>query len=147
MTAENVIPADLVTVKWSADGSNPQPVPGCKTVGIPEVSQEYRDRTSLDSPDRFKEYGLGMKDTGELTLSCFYSKEVYSQASSFHAAGKPVHFEIEFPPVEGQSSGDKVEYRAYVLPAIPTTDYDGDLVTELRLRPTGKPDWTEGAAA
>jgi len=143
---ENAIAADLIKVEWSADGTGHVVIPGCKTVAIPEETTEYRDRTSLESPGRNKEYGVGLTDTGELSLSCFYTKELYSQAAAYKATGKPVHFKVTLPAGEGQSAGDTFEYTAYVNPTVPATDYDGDLMTDLKLRPTGLVTWTQGAA-
>lgn len=144
---ENVIAADLATIEWSADGATWAEIPGCKTVGIPEVSEEYRDRTSLDTVNGHKEFGPGLKDAGEVSLNCFYSKELYSQAAAYNAARKPVHFRVTLPAVTGQSAGDTFAYKAYVNPSVPSTDVDGDLMTTLKLRTTGGVTWTEGAAA
>ena len=144
--AQNVIAADQVTVEWSADGvdGNYVEIVGCKTVGIPEVSQDYRDRTSLDSPAGFKEFGPGLKDAGELTLSCFYSVALYKLAALYNAARKPVYFRVIFPAVDPQVSGDQFVYQAYVNPSVPSVDGDGDLMTDLKLRTTGAVTWTEG---
>lgn len=147
--AENVIDADLCDIEWSEDGqeANWSIIPGCKTVGIPEVTPTYKDRTSLDSPGRSKEYGVGMDDSSEVTLSCFYSAALYSQAAAYKAARKLVYFRVKLPPAEGQSTGDIFAYRAYVSPSMPSTDQDGDLMTDLKLKPSGVLSWTEGAAA
>ncbi|UWR61386.1 hypothetical protein [Phaeobacter inhibens] len=151
MTAENVVPGDLCTVEWSVDGvfapAGADAIPGCKTVGIPEENPEYRNRTSLTSPGRHHEWGVGMTDTSELTLSCFYSTDLYKKALGFKESRKPIHIRVSIVPEEGvQSTGDVIEYKAYVNPSIPTTDFDGDLMTDLKLRPTGIVSWTEGAA-
>ena len=80
--AENVIAGDLADIEWSPDGEEATfvVIKGCKTVGIPEENPEYRDRTSLDSPGRSREWGVGLTDTSELTLSCFYSAALYELA-------------------------------------------------------------------
>lgn len=145
--AENVIAGDLVDVEWSADDvdANYEIVTGCKTVGIPEETPEYRDRTSLDSPGRSREYGVGLTETSELTLSCFYSPDLYEKALQFKQAGQPVYFRVSLPPVEGQqTSGDVFKYRAFVSPAIPEADHEGDLMCDIKLRPTGVIEWTKG---
>lgn len=147
--AENVIAADLADIEWSADGvdANYVVIKGCKTIGLPEENPEYRDRTSLDSPGRFKEYGVGLTDIGEVTLSCFYSTDLYEQALAYKTAGQPVYFRVTLPPEEGvQSAGDTFVYKAYVNPSMPSVDQDGDLMTDLKLRPTGALTWTKGAA-
>jgi hypothetical protein len=141
--AENVIPGDLCDVQWSEDGVAWEVIKGCKTVGIPEESPEYRDRTSLDSPGRSKEYGVGLTDTGELTLSCFYSADLYEQALA--RKGKVIFFKVDLPAVDGeQLTGDAFDYKAFVNPSIPSVDVDGDLMTDLKLRPTGVVGWTKG---
>lgn len=147
--AQNVIDADLCDIEWSEDGQedNWLIIPGCKTVGIPEITQTTKDRTSLDSPGRSKEYGVGMNDSSELTLACFYSAALYSKASAYRSARKLVYFRVKLPAAEGQSAGDIFAYRAYVNPSVPAPDEDGDLMTDLKLRPSGVISWTEGAAA
>lgn len=141
--AENVIPGDLCDVQWSVDGIAWEVIVGCKTVGIPEENPEYRDRTSLDSPGRSKEYGVGMTETSELTLSCFYSSGLYEKALA--RKGKSIFFKVDLPPVEDvQLTGDSFDYKAFVNPSIPSVDVDGDLMTDLKLRPTGLVGWTKG---
>ncbi|MCI5095779.1 MAG: hypothetical protein MRY77_05655 [Rhodobacteraceae bacterium] len=145
--AQNVISGDEIVVEWGTDGVTYAVIKGCKTVGIPEETQEYRDRTSLDSPGRSKEYGTGMTDTSELTLSCFYSKELYALAKSYKASGNPIYIRNTLPAMDDQSAGDTFVYQAFVNPSVPAVDVDGDLMTDLKLRPTGVVTWTEGAAA
>lgn len=142
---QNAIAADLIDVEWSTDGITYVVIPGCKTVAIPEEVQEWRDRTSLDSPGRSKEYGPGMTDTSEMSLSCFYSKELYAQAAAYKAAGVPVYFKATLPVGADQSTGDSFQYTGYVNPTVPSVDADGDLMTDLKVRPTGVVTWTQGA--
>ncbi|WP_417839829.1 hypothetical protein [Tritonibacter scottomollicae] len=146
--AENVIAGDLVGIEWSVDEveGNFAVIKGCKTVGIPEENPEYRDRTSLDSPGRTREYGVGLTEVSELTLSCFYSAELYEQALAFKASGVPVFFRVKLPMIGDQATnGDVFAYKAFVNPSIPAVDQDGDLMTDLKLRPTGLINWTKGA--
>lgn len=145
--AENVIAGDLADVEWSADDvdGNFEIIVGCKTVGIPEENPEYRDRTSLDSPGRTREYGVGMTEVAELTLSCYYSADLYQKALAYKVAGLPVFFRVKLPITGDQvTNGDVFKYKAFVNPSIPAVDQDGDLMTDLKLRPTGLIDWTRG---
>lgn len=146
--AENVIAGDLADIEWSPDGEEATfvVIKGCKTVGIPEENPEYRDRTSLDSPGRSREWGVGLTDTSELTLSCFYSAALYELAAGYKASGKPVFFRVKLPMMEGQAtSGDVFAYKAFVNPSVPSVDHEGDLMTDLKLRPTGLISWTKGS--
>lgn len=145
--AQNVIAADLADIEWSPDDvdGNYEVIVGCKTVGIPELSPEYRDRTSLDSPGRFKEYGVGLTDVSEVTLSCFYSAELYEKAQTYKASEVPVYFRVKLPPVPGvQTTGDTFVYTALVNPSVPAVDQDGDLMIDLKLRTSGALVWTKG---
>lgn len=145
--AQNVIAADLADIEWSEDDqdANYEIIPGCKTVGIPELSPDYRDRTSLDSPGRFKEYGVGLTDVSEVTLSCFYSAELYEKALQFKNSEVPVYIRVKLPPVAGvQTTGDTFVYTALVNPSVPSVDQDGDLMTDIKLRTTGAVVWTKG---
>lgn len=145
--AQKVVAGDLCDIEWSADGAAWEVIKGCKTVGIPEENPEYRDRTSLDSPGRYKEYGVGLTDTSELTLNCFYSTSLMEKALAYKAAGKPVYFRVTLPPEEDvQSTGDEFAYQAFLNPSVPAIDHEGDLMTDLKLRPTGVVGWTKGAA-
>ncbi|AUQ93862.1 hypothetical protein VWZ88_15880 [Phaeobacter sp. JH20_36] len=147
MTADLVIAADECDVEWSEDGATWAEVPGCKTIAIPKVTTETRDRTSLSSPGRFREWGRGMKDTSEVTLNCFYHPDLQEKAIGYDNANKLVHFRVQLPPIEGlQSTGDKFQYVAFVTPGVPDTDFDNDLMLALELRPSGPLDWTKGAA-
>lgn len=142
--AQNVIAGDLCTVNWGDDGSTWSEIPGCKTVGIPEEVQEWRDRTSLDSPGRNREWGAGLKDLSELTLNCYYSSALYEQALAYEAANAPIYIQVELPAMGGAATGDVFEYQAWLVPSIPSVDQEGDLMCDLKLRPTGASTWTKG---
>ncbi|TDK51138.1 hypothetical protein [Antarcticimicrobium luteum] len=143
------IPADLVTVEWSLDDVdlNFAPIPGIDTVFIPEVTQEWRDRTTLNTPGRFKQYGKGLKDTSEGTIGCFYSKELWEQAAAMSAQETPIYIRVTFPPDPDQTAGDVFKYATHIIPSLPSTDKNGDMRTDLKLRPTGAIAWVKGALA
>ena len=141
------IPVYGAVVEWSDDGAAFVPIPGAKQVTLPEVSPSFNDVTSLDSPDGCKEYSRGLKDPGEITLGCLYSKELYAAALAKSNAGTPTHFRVTLAAGEDQSTGDVFGWKAWVTPSLPSADVEGDMMMDLKQRVTGNMSWTEGAAA
>lgn len=142
-----IIPAYGATIEWSDDGVAYAAIPKSKAVVVPEVSTEYRDRTNLDSPNGFKEYGKGLKDGGELTISCYYNKALYAVAVAKGALANPPYIKVTLTADDDQSVGDEFVYRAWVTPSIPEADAEGDMMINLKLKVTGDVTWTQGAAA
>ena len=79
------IPVYGSVIEWSNDGATWAAIPKPRQVIIPEVSREYRDVTNLDSPNGFREFQKGLKDGGEFTLECYYTKEGYAAAAAKEA--------------------------------------------------------------
>lgn len=145
---EKIIPLYGSTVEWSNDGSTWAEIPKARNVAIPEITKSYRDTTNLDSPNGFREYTAGLKDGGEITLECYYSKELYAAAETKAALATAQYFRITLEPDEDQSAGDRFEYRGFVTPSIPAAgDIDGDIMLNILVRTTGDLTWTQGAAA
>ena len=141
------IPIYGATIEWSDDGSSWTNIPKADSVRIPNVSQEYRDVTNLDSPDGFREWQKGLKDGGEFSLECLYSKELWKAAAAKAALVTAPYFRVTLVPDTDQSAGDKFQWQAHVNPSIPDGEIDGDMKISLDLRVTGGVSWTEGAAA
>lgn len=51
-----------------------------KSVEPPTTSKSQRDRTTLDSPNKTRQYGQGFKDTGDFSMTCLYSGDGYEEA-------------------------------------------------------------------
>ena len=92
---------------------------------------------------------LGMKSEVATDLFEEWNKKcehLYEQALAFKASGVPVFFRVKLPMIGDQATnGDVFAYKAFVNPSIPAVDQDGDLMTDLKLRPTGLINWTKGA--
>ena len=141
------IPVYGSLVEWSDDGSAFTEILGAKGISIPEVSQDFNDVTSLNSPAGFKEYSKGMKDAGDISLSCFYSALLYAAAQAKADGATPTYFRLTFPAGEGQSTGDVFTWRAWVTPSVPSQDVGGDIMVELKQKVTAGVAWAAGAAS
>lgn len=143
MTAFPLISA---TVEWSDDGTVWAPIPGAENAVIPEVDQDYKEATRLDSPNGFKEYSKGLKDAGTISLMCDYSKELYAAAVAKNNSATPTYFRITLEPDASQSAGDVFSWQAWVTPSVPGKKPGEDLMIELKQRVTGDVSWDQGAA-
>lgn len=141
------IPVYGATIEWSDDGSTFAAIPKCKAIVIPEVTQDYREVTNLDSVNGFREYVPSLKDGGELTLEALYSKELYDAAVTKRDAGTLVTVKVTLPVDTDQDTGDEFEWTAYVNPSIPQGEIDGDVMINLNFRTSGDVSWTEGTAS
>lgn len=141
------IPVYGGSVEWSDDGTTWVPIPGAKGITVPEVSQDFKDATSLDSPNGFKEYSKGLKDAGEITLSCNYSKALYAAAAAKAASATATYLRVTLVPDTDQSAGDTFAWQAWVTPSVPQADVEGDMMLDIKQRVTGGVTWTQGAAA
>lgn len=135
------------TVEKSADGVTWVPIPELKGLILPEDEPSWVDATTLDSPGGYREYIPGLKDAGELTVVGGYTPDGFSALHADQATGNIFHFRTTLPAYAGQSSGDVFTCTAY--PTVKATNGDdagNDLRMELKLRMSGKPTYTKGAA-
>ena len=135
------------TVKWGTDGTTFAAIPGVKNIVVPTVSRDYNDRTSLDSTGGFKEYSPGLKDGGEITVECFYTPDLYSDALAKQNGDAVIYFEVTLPAGAGQAAGDEFVYTGYVTVEVPSAEVGADMMLNINVRTTGAPYYTKGAAA
>ena len=62
------------TAERSVDGVAYTKIAGVKSVTVPTIKSQKRDRTSLDTVGNAKEFGKGRTEYGEFTMECFSSK-------------------------------------------------------------------------
>ena len=138
------IPVYGAVVEWSDDGVAFDRIAKAKNVVVPEVSKDFRDVTTLDSVDSFRDWAKGLKDGGELTLETFYSKEGYVAAVAKEALSGGAYFRVTLALDDDQLTGDAFTWRAHVTPVIPGETVEGDLMLNLNLRTTGAVAWVQG---
>lgn len=133
------------TVAWSTTASGYVTIAECKTLLVPAVSPEYIDVTSLDSTSGFREYIVGLKDPGEITLECNYTGAVYSSAKTYGDAGALVYFETTLAQTAAQTvSGDSFTFAGYVVPSVPAVNTGEEVKLELSIRLTGDVTYAAG---
>lgn len=127
------------TLERSPDGIAYTEVPRVRGLVLPKVTTEYQDVTSLDSPERFREYIKGLKDIGEVSIVCGYTREGYQAWAADEASDDPVYYRGTL------ANGDIFEFQAFAS-ITPNADDAGAPVTiEITLRGTGPIDFTAGA--
>lgn len=119
-------------------------IPECKGVAIPVTAQEYAEVTNLDSPGGYREYIKGLKDLGEITLTCGYTSEGYAQQVADNQAPDAIFYRVTLRPAPDQTSGDVFVYRGFPTPT-PVENGLGEAIgMDVVIRTTGDVDWTAG---
>ncbi|EBA11793.1 phage tail tube protein [Roseobacter sp. CCS2] len=124
------------TLERSTDGIAYTAVPRVRGLVLPKVTTEYQDVTSLDSPERFREYIKGLKDIGEVSVVCGYTRAGFQAWALDEARDAATFYRGTL------ANGDIFEYRAF--PSItPNADDAASPVTiEATMRGTGPIDFT-----
>lgn len=132
---------------WSDDGGlTSDPIPEVEGLAVPVVDQEFVEVTNNDSPGGYREYIAGLKDPGELTVTCGYTSQLYDKALGYQASNTLLQFETELTKEVGQETvGDTFVYNAFVRPRIVAGATPEAMKLELVLRITGEPVYTRGA--
>ncbi|WP_276946665.1 phage tail tube protein [Haematobacter massiliensis] len=141
----NQIIAYGATVERSLDGTDFEKIPECKSIAVPQVTQEYPEVTSLDSEDGYREYVKGLKDAGEITLTCGYTADGFEQQSGDNAAPDAIHYRVTLKAAPNQASGDVFTFRGYPIPALVDNGLGEPVDMTVTVRTTGTFTWTRGA--
>lgn len=132
-------------VERSLNGTTWTSIPEVKGIAVPEVTQEYVEVTSLDSPNGYKEYIKGLKDAGEITLLCGYTSDGYDQMVQDQAANQAIYYRVTMALAPGQTVADEFEYLGYPTPTLKANGIGEAVDMELKLRITGAPTFTPGS--
>lgn len=134
------------TVERSLNGTTWTRIEEVTAFGLPAVTTDYQEVTSLDSTGGFKEYVKGLKDVSDISIECGYVTATYETALSDQALTAPVKYRFTLPRETGQATtGDR-----FTVDAFPTVSTNanaiGEVVTlEISLKVTGGFIWTKGA--
>jgi hypothetical protein len=134
-------------VERSTNGSSWTEIPEVQGIAVPTVTTDFPEVTNLDSPDGFREYIKGMKDAGEISLSCGYTADGYEQQLADEALDDPVYYKVTLRAAPGQSTGDVFEYRGFPTPSLVDNGVGSPIGMTISIRTTGDVQWTKGTAA
>jgi len=111
-----------------------------KSVAPPELSKNYRDRTTLDTVGKVKEYGGGFADPGDISIECIYTSAGYQAALADQAADF-VWYRATL------SNGDVFIFKSTVTVSAGDLDVqsDSDATFTISGRTSGEAEFTAGA--
>ncbi|MBE3637465.1 phage tail protein [Mangrovicoccus algicola] len=127
------------TVERSADGTVWTPLARVTAVTVPPVTKNFRDRTSMDSPAKVREYGSGFADTGDVTIRQFYSSSAMTAARADEARDAGTHYRIEL------SDGSVFTLLALVTAELEGLETDADAMITISGKVSGMIGFAEGA--
>lgn len=131
-------------VERSTDGTVFENIPEAKGIAVPATTTEYQDVTNLDSPGGYREYIKGLKDAGETSIPCNYTRAGYAQQIADQNANGAITYRITMPLAPGQLTADTFEYDAFPTVELEGDDVGGIVGMNIALRITGDVEWTEG---
>lgn len=134
-------------VERSINGTTYTSIPEARGLVTPSPTTEYQDVTSLDSPNRTREFVKGLIDPGEITLPCNYTSDGYEQQVADQAAAEAIYYRVTMPALAGQTAGDVFTFRGFVTVAIEANDVGAPIAMTLTIKITGAVSWTKGAGA
>ncbi|MGB1389499.1 MAG: hypothetical protein ACPG61_11495 [Paracoccaceae bacterium] len=135
-------------VERSLDGTAFTEIPECRGVAIPMVETDYKDVTSLDSPNGFREYIKGLKDAGVISVPCGYTAAGYEQQVGDQNAADAIYYRTTLKTAPGQATGDVFEFRGFPTPKVEAGGDVGEPVgMSIDIRTTGDVTWSKGTDA
>lgn len=135
------------TVERSADGVTYTAIPEVKGIAVPTITTEYPEVTNLDSPDGFREYIKGLKDPGEITLTCGYTPAGMTQQLADQALPDAAYYRVTLRPAPSQSTGDRFTFRGFPTPTPVDNGVGEPMDMSIQIRITGNVVRVAGAAA
>ena len=131
-------------VERSTNGTTYTEIPEARGLVVPSPTTDYQDVTSLDSPNRTREFVKGLIDPGEITLNCNYTTDGYVQQAADQAASGAIYYRVTMPPLDAQTTGDVFTFRGFPTPAIQADDVGAPISMTVTVRITGAVTFTEG---
>jgi hypothetical protein len=122
-------------------------IPEVKGIAVPTITTEYPEVTSLDSANGFREYIAGLKDPGEISLTCGYTAEGFEQQLADAAELGAIYYRVTLRTAPGQATGDRFEFRGFPTPTPVDNGIGEPMDMTIALRITGSVTWTKGTAA
>jgi len=135
------------TVERSTDNSTFTEIPEVKGIAVPTITTEYPEVTSLDSADGFREYIKGLKDPGEITLTCNYTAAGMTQQLSDQNASEAIYYRVTLRAAPSQSTGDVYTFRGFPTPTPVDNGIGEPMDMSIQIRITGNVTRTAGSAA
>jgi len=132
------------TVEVSADGVTYAAVPEVKGMPLPNAQQEYVEVTSLDSPNRYREFIAGLIDPGEVTFVVGYTPAGYAQLDAF--GSDLTYFQCTMPQAPSQSTGgDVFTFTGYITIAMDAGDVGAAVNMNVTVKISGDITWAQGS--
>ncbi len=103
---------------------------------LPELSRDAKDATHYKSPDRWREYIGGLRDTGEVSVTVQFADPTdLGTLMGDLQADTPVAYRIEFPDATTWS------FTGLVTKAAPVVPLEERMTCEFAIKLSGKPEF------
>jgi len=131
------------TLEWSTDsGATWTAVAELKTCDLPTHSVEKVGRTHMSSPNRTKEYTLGLRDTGDVSFAFNFNSTDYAALYALEVAGTVVDWRHTLAVEDGTTTGAVYEYSGGVELGGATREVEGVAEVTATIKRTGAATFT-----
>lgn len=116
-------------------------------VGGPEIERETYDVTAHDSTGGWREFIGGLKDGGEVSVELNYDPDIHDVLVGDFDDISARDYRLTWPTVEGQATGARWAFTAFMTGFAPEGPSDDKLACEITFKVTGKPTLTAAVEA
>jgi hypothetical protein len=135
------------TLEWSTDGGTTWTAVGeFKSAGLPVNSVEKVDRTHMSSPDRTREYTLGLGEPQDVEFVFNFNSTDYAALYALQEARNVVDWRHTLATEDGTTTGAIYEYSGGVNVGSGDVNVEGITEVTCTIQRTGTYTFTEAAA-
>ena len=125
-------------LEYSTDGSTYTQLLNINSISGPSFSRDEIDITTLENQSGYREYILGLRDAGSLSLTLNYEKAGYQTLLDMYDADQLYEWRITLP------DASTFEFSGYVMELPLTIPVDDKISFDCTIRVTGAPTFTPG---
>ncbi|WP_172332497.1 phage tail tube protein [Mangrovicoccus sp. HB161399] len=127
------------TVERSADGTVWSDVEKVTGVTVPAITKTFRDRTSMDTASKVREYGGGFADTGEASITAFFTAAGFAKAKEDEDRADGTYYRVTL------DDGSAFTFLAIVTASLDSLEMDADAMITISGKVSGEIAYTAAA--
>jgi len=106
-------------------------------IGLPAISVDDIDISTMDSVEKWRSFIPGMKDGGDLPMDCMFEKVNASTIMSI--VGVPATWQIQVNDAVAPTSGTKFNFSGYLKSMGGAIPFNDKVTQTLTIKVSGKP--------
>ena len=129
--------------RWDSTDEAWEAVSEITNIAGPSATRATIDLTSLQSTDKYREFGAGFRDSGTVVLSMIFRRDMFDLMKNDFEDDTLQNYEIVFPDAENTT----LEFEGLVTEMPLTTPPDDKIGMEVTIKVSGKVEVNSGSAS